>query len=108
MEKVCQRVAQHTLINVGVLRIGQLVGDTEKCVHLYLVEKTLMKPSSGVWNQREAWPLMFKSANTIGALPHLDEVRPMFALYRDFDILTSYSTCRGFLSISLAALLSRS
>ena len=30
VEKVCQRAAKDTPINVGVLRIGQLVGDTEK------------------------------------------------------------------------------
>lgn len=40
-----------------VLRIGQLVGDG---VH-------------GVWNETEAWPLMFRSAVTTGALPSLEE-----------------------------------
>ena len=34
----------------------------------------------GVWNETEAWPLMFKSANTIGALPILEEVGSFDAL----------------------------
>lgn len=29
-EKLCQYAAEHTSISVGVLRMGQLVGDTEK------------------------------------------------------------------------------
>jgi thioester reductase-like protein len=29
--------------------------------------------SSGVWNETEAWPLMFRSANTTGHLPILEE-----------------------------------
>lgn len=33
---------------------------------------------SGVWNETEAWPLMFKSANTLGALPSFDEVRLLY------------------------------
>ena len=32
---------------------------------------------SGVFNETEAWPLMFKSANSTGALPILDEVCPL-------------------------------
>lgn len=31
---------------------------------------------SGVWNETEAWPLMFKTVDVIRALPMLDEVRP--------------------------------
>lgn len=30
VEKLCERAAKETPVNVGVLRIGQLVGDTEK------------------------------------------------------------------------------
>lgn len=56
VEKVMER-AKEVGARAGVLRIGQLVGDTER----------------GVWNETEAWPLMFKSANTTGALPILDE-----------------------------------
>lgn len=40
-----------------VLRIGQLVGDS----------------THGVWNETEAWPLMFRSAVSTGALPALEE-----------------------------------
>lgn len=57
VEKVMER-AKEVGARAGVLRIGQLVGDTEQ----------------GVWNETEAWPLMFKSANTVGALPILEEV----------------------------------
>ncbi|GHJ89085.1 hypothetical protein NliqN6_5487 [Naganishia liquefaciens] len=57
VEKTLERAALEKNARVGVLRIGQLVGDT----------------INGVWNETEAWPLMFKSANTIGALPALDE-----------------------------------
>lgn len=32
MEKLCEKAALNTPINVGVLRIGQIVGDTEKSV----------------------------------------------------------------------------
>lgn len=57
VEKTLERAAAEKGARVGVLRIGQLVGDT----------------TNGVWNETEAWPLMFKSANTVGALPALDE-----------------------------------
>lgn len=32
---------------------------------------------SGVWNETEAWPLMFRSAGVVGALPDLNE-RPQW------------------------------
>ena len=32
----------------------------------------------GVWNETEAWPLMFKAANTVGALPSLEEVSLLY------------------------------
>ncbi|KAJ7695061.1 L-aminoadipate-semialdehyde dehydrogenase [Mycena rosella] len=57
VEKLCQRAAASSGVPVGVLRIGQMVGDSV----------------SGVWNETEAWPLMFKGANTFGALPTIDE-----------------------------------
>ncbi|SJK99598.1 related to LYS2  len=57
VEKLCERAAQKSGVPVSILRIGQMVGDS---VH-------------GVWNETEAWPLMFKSANTVGALPVVDE-----------------------------------
>ncbi|KAL0568452.1 hypothetical protein V5O48_013531 [Marasmius crinis-equi] len=56
VEKICERAGEAG-VRVGVLRIGQMVGDSV----------------NGVWNETEAWPLLFKSANTVGALPMLDE-----------------------------------
>ncbi|CAK5267785.1 unnamed protein product [Mycena citricolor] len=57
VEKLCQRAAELTGLSVGVLRIGQMVGDSV----------------NGVWNETEAWPLMFKGAQSFGALPMVDE-----------------------------------
>ncbi|KAJ7257959.1 L-aminoadipate-semialdehyde dehydrogenase [Mycena haematopus] len=57
VEKLCQRAAASSGVPVGVLRIGQMVGDSV----------------NGVWSETEAWPLMFKSANIFGALPTIDE-----------------------------------
>ncbi|KAK7454620.1 hypothetical protein VKT23_011373 [Stygiomarasmius scandens] len=57
VEKLCQNAAEIASLPVGVFRIGQMVGDTV----------------NGVWNETEAWPLMFKSTNTVGALPLIDE-----------------------------------
>lgn len=37
---------------------------------------------SGVWNETEAWPLMFKTVDVIQALPMLDEVRPTLLYHR--------------------------
>lgn len=34
----------------------------------------LRSTHSGVWNETEAWPLMFRSIDTVGALPMLQEV----------------------------------
>ncbi|PCH34315.1 L-aminoadipate-semialdehyde dehydrogenase [Wolfiporia cocos MD-104 SS10] len=61
VEKLCERAAKETPVHVGVLRIGQLVGDTQ----------------NGVWNETEAWPLIFKSAKATGVLPQLGE-RPQW------------------------------
>ncbi|KIM85775.1 hypothetical protein PILCRDRAFT_5421 [Piloderma croceum F 1598] len=63
--KVVQRAVIYTPIKVDVFRIGQLVSDTE----------------NDIWNETEAWPLIFKSANTTGALPWVDEVHPIFILH---------------------------
>lgn len=59
VEKIMEKAGKETKARCGVLRIGQLVGDTE----------------NGVWNETEAWPLMFKSIDVIQSLPMLDEVR---------------------------------
>ncbi|KIR43110.1 L-aminoadipate-semialdehyde dehydrogenase [Cryptococcus deuterogattii 99/473] len=57
VEKIMERAGKETKARCGVLRIGQLAGDTE----------------NGVWNETEAWPLMFKTVDVIQALPMLDE-----------------------------------
>lgn len=40
------------------------------------IKKHFLMKRSGVWNETEAWPLMFKTVDVIRALPMLDEVRP--------------------------------
>jgi carbohydrate kinase (thermoresistant glucokinase family) len=56
-EHLCDRASQQTSLKARVLRVGQIIGDTQH----------------GVWNAIEAIPLMLQTANTIGALPELDE-----------------------------------
>ncbi|KAG1862520.1 L-aminoadipate-semialdehyde dehydrogenase [Suillus subalutaceus] len=56
-EKLCQVASQQTPIRAGVLRIGQMVGDSQ----------------NGVWNETEAISLIIKCADTIGILPNLEE-----------------------------------
>jgi thioester reductase-like protein len=59
VEKIVERaeVDRPGALRMGVFRIGQLAGDTE----------------NGVWNETEAWPLMFRAALTTGTLPDLEE-----------------------------------
>lgn len=56
-EHVIRAAATQTGMEARVLRIGQIVGDSEK----------------GIWSTTEAIPLMIRSAATIGALPALEE-----------------------------------
>lgn len=56
-EHICHRVSEATGLTCRVLRVGQLVGDTKH----------------GIWNSHEAFPLMWQSARTIGALPKIQE-----------------------------------
>ncbi|PSK42889.1 hypothetical protein B9Z65_6843 [Elsinoe australis] len=56
-ENLCDRAAKQTGIKARVLRVGQIIGDTRQ----------------GVWNETEAIPLIFQSANSTGTLPALDE-----------------------------------
>ena len=56
-EHLCDRASQQTGLRARVLRVGQIIGDTQH----------------GVWNATEAIPLMLQTAKTIGALPELDE-----------------------------------
>ncbi|KAL4941645.1 hypothetical protein BDV06DRAFT_235965 [Aspergillus oleicola] len=56
-ERIVQAAAEKTGMVAKTLRVGQIVGDT---VH-------------GKWNTTEAIPLMFQTAQTLKALPALDE-----------------------------------
>ncbi|KAL7808406.1 male sterility domain-containing protein [Trichoderma gracile] len=55
-EHICAKAASQG-VTTRVLRIGQIIGDTEH----------------GVWNAQEAVPMMLQTAITIGALPALQE-----------------------------------
>lgn len=57
-EHIIKNAGERTGMTATVLRVGQIVGDTKH----------------GSWNTTEAIPLMIQSANTIGALPTLEEV----------------------------------
>lgn len=56
-ENMCSAAARETGMVCRMLRIGQIAGDT----------------SHGVWSDTEAIPMMIQSAETIGAIPTLDE-----------------------------------
>jgi len=56
-EHICTHVATLTGLPVYVVRIGQIIGDTER----------------GIWNHLEAIPLLMQTARTLGALPAIDE-----------------------------------
>jgi thioester reductase-like protein len=57
-ERIVQAAAEKTGMVAKVLRVGQIVGDTDL----------------GIWNTTEAIPLMIQSAISMHALPALDEV----------------------------------
>ncbi|GAA5820969.1 hypothetical protein JCM11251_001899 [Rhodosporidiobolus azoricus] len=57
VEKLCQIASETTPVRAVVLRIGQMVGSTQ----------------DGRWNETEAVSLMFKAADTVHALPELQE-----------------------------------
>lgn len=57
-EAIIKAAAEQTGMVARVLRVGQIVGDTR----------------IGLWNSTEAISLMIRSAETIGALPALEEV----------------------------------
>ncbi|KAL4949466.1 hypothetical protein BDW69DRAFT_202833 [Aspergillus filifer] len=61
-ERIVQAAAERTGMIAKVLRVGQIVGDT---IH-------------GKWNTTEAIPLMLQTAQTLKALPALDET-PQFS-----------------------------
>ena len=61
-ERIVKIAAKETGMVSRVLRVGQIIGDSE----------------FGIWNTTEAIPLMIQSAATMGTLPALDEVRADF------------------------------
>ena len=63
-EHICINAAKHSGLRARVLRIGQVIGDTQ----------------NGIWNTTEAIPLMIWSATTIGALPRLNETHRWLAV----------------------------
>ncbi|RFU34185.1 hypothetical protein B7463_g2153, partial [Scytalidium lignicola] len=56
-EHICSSAITKTGIDVYVIRVGQIIGDTKY----------------GIWNSSEAVPLMLQTSQTIGALPSIDE-----------------------------------
>lgn len=57
-EQICARAGKETAMRgrIGVLRIGQLAGDSDR----------------GVWNTKEAWPIMLSSVKLTRTLPALE------------------------------------
>lgn len=56
-ERICIRAAELTGIKARVLRVGQIIADTQH----------------GIWNATEAIPMQIQTALTVGALPQLSE-----------------------------------
>lgn len=58
-EQICSRANERSQLHgrIAVFRVGQLSGDTR----------------SGIWNTKEAWPMMLSSVKLTGALPALDK-----------------------------------
>lgn len=56
-EQICARAAKNTPLSghIGVFRVGQLAGDS----------------SRGIWNTKEAWPIMLSSVKLTRTLPAL-------------------------------------
>lgn len=52
-EQVCHKASQNTGIDVRIVRLAQICGDTKH----------------GMWNVKEAWPMLMASGRTIGCLP---------------------------------------
>jgi len=69
-ERIVAAAAETAGVPTRILRIGQVVGDTQV----------------GIWNDTEAWPLIVRSARTLGVLPSLDAVcigSHLIVLWRD-------------------------
>lgn len=56
-EQICAAAHERTRLRgrIAIVRVGQLAGDSV----------------SGVWNTKEAWPMMLSTAGVIGCLPNL-------------------------------------
>ncbi|KAL4899742.1 hypothetical protein BDW74DRAFT_188917 [Aspergillus multicolor] len=57
-EHVVNRACHQTILPARVLRVGQIVADTEH----------------GIWNATEAIPMIFQTAETVKSLPLLDDI----------------------------------
>ncbi|OOF95586.1 hypothetical protein ASPCADRAFT_507410 [Aspergillus carbonarius ITEM 5010] len=57
-EHIVNRATQQTGMTARVLRVGQIIADTAR----------------GIWNATEAIPMIFQTAETIHALPQLDDI----------------------------------
>lgn len=73
-EHICAKSASQG-VTTRVLRIGQIIGDTEH----------------GVWNSQEAVPMMMQTAVTIGALPKLQETPSWLPVDVVADVVTDIS-----------------
>lgn len=73
-EHICANAASQG-VTTRVLRIGQIVGDTEH----------------GVWNPQEAVPMIMQTAVTIGALPRLQETPSWLPVDIVADVVTDIS-----------------
>lgn len=56
-EHICNLAARDSNANIRIARIGQLTGDMK----------------NGIWNMKEAWPLMLSTVHQLGCLPDIDE-----------------------------------
>jgi thioester reductase-like protein len=87
-ERIVKAAAEETGMVAQVLRVGQIIGDSEV----------------GIWNTTEAIPLMIQSAVTMGALPALNEVCYIFfssPSTRKIMLTMSIRHRHGYLSILL-------
>jgi thioester reductase-like protein len=85
-ENLCQIATEQTGISAHVLRIGQVIGDTDR----------------GIWNATEAIPMMLQSATTISALPRLEEAPrwlPVDVVAKSVIEITSSSAPSGVVNI---------
>lgn len=57
-EQLCNKANAQSPGRCQILRVGQLCGDKQ----------------NGIWNEKEGWPLMLKTALTTGTLPIIKEV----------------------------------